>query len=152
MPTPTILGSTGAVTYKYYSDAEGTTEIEAPVNAGKYYAKACVAADAEYRSAESHIAKLTINKAKGKIKSIKPTKKTLKAGKSFKLKAKKTGGTVTFKKTKGDKKITVSKKGKVKVNKKLKAGTYKITVKAKTAAGNGYKAAKESKVYTIKIK
>ncbi|MBQ3282193.1 MAG: hypothetical protein IJH41_07305 [Eubacterium sp.] len=152
MPTPTILGSTGAVTYKYYSDAEGTTEIEAPVNAGKYYAKACVAADAEYRSAESHIAKLTINKAKGKIKSIKPTKKTVKAGKSFKLKAKKTGGKVTFKKSKGDKKITVSKKGKVKVNKKLKAGTYKITVKATAKATKNYKKATKKAVITIKVK
>ena len=45
-----------------------------------------------------------------------------------------------------------NKAGKITVKKGLKKGTYKVTVKAKTAAGNGYKAAKESKTYTIKVK
>ena len=49
-------------------------------------------------------------------------------------------------------KITVSKAGKITVKKGLKKGTYKVTVKAKTAAGNGYKAASEKQTYTIVVK
>ncbi|MBQ3282200.1 MAG: hypothetical protein IJH41_07340, partial [Eubacterium sp.] len=63
-----------------------------------------------------------------------------------------TGGKVTFKKSKGDKRITVSKKGQVKVNKKLKAGTYKITVKATAKATKNYKKATKKAVITIKVK
>ena len=45
-----------------------------------------------------------------------------------------------------------NKAGKITVKKGLKKGTYKVTVKAKTAAGNGYKAASEKQTYVIKIK
>ena len=86
------------------------------------------------------------------FKAKKKTKKLAKA-KSFQIAAvADSGNAITFTATTTNSKITVSKSGKVTVKKGLKKGTYKITVKAKTAAGNGYKAAKESKVYTIKIK
>jgi hypothetical protein len=88
-------------------------------------------------------------------KSFKAKKKTKKLAKtkSFQIAAvADSGNEITFSATTPDSKISVSKTGKVTVKKGLKKGTYKFTVKAKTAAGNGYKAAKESLTYTVKIK
>ena len=85
-----------------------------------------------------------------KAKTIKASSKktqTFKKAKAFTVK--KAKGTVTFKKTKGDKKITVTKKGKVTVKKGLKKGTYKVTVKV-TAKGNTAYKAKTKKV-TLKV-
>ena len=58
---------------------------------------------------------------------------------------------MTFKKAKGNDKITVGKAGKVTVKKGLKAGkTYKVKVKV-TAAGNAnYK--KATKAATLKVR
>lgn len=56
-----ISGSTGAVTFKYYSDIACTDEISAPVNAGTYYVKATLAADDNYTEATSTAAIITIN-------------------------------------------------------------------------------------------
>ncbi|MBQ3282201.1 MAG: hypothetical protein IJH41_07345 [Eubacterium sp.] len=93
-------------------------------------------------------------KKASKISRITPAKKTIKAGKSFKLKAKvKAGnGKVTFKKTKGVKKITVSKTGRVKIRKGLKKGTYKIKVRATIAATSKYKKAVKNATIRIKVK
>jgi hypothetical protein len=86
------------------------------------------------------------------FKAKKKTKKLAKT-KSFQITAvADSGNEITFAATTSNSKITVSNTGKVTVKKGLKKGTYKVTVKAKTAAGNGYKAAKETNVYTIKIK
>ncbi len=58
-------------------------------------------------------------------------------------------GKVTCKKSSGNKKITVSKTGKITVKKGLKKGTYKVKIKV-TAAGNAnYKA--KTKTVTVKI-
>ncbi len=63
------------------------------------------------------------------------------------------GKDITFVATKtAGGKIVVSADGKITVKKGLKKGKYNVTVKAKTKAGYGYKAAKESQVYTIQIK
>jgi len=59
----TVTGSTGAVTYKYFSDAACTAEIAAPEDAGTYYVKAFVAADANCNAAESAVKSFTISKA-----------------------------------------------------------------------------------------
>ncbi|MEE1158829.1 MAG: alpha/beta fold hydrolase, partial [Atopobiaceae bacterium] len=58
-------GSTGAVYYKYYTDAECTKAIAATsvVKPGTYYVVAIVAADANYKAAKSAPAKLTITVA-----------------------------------------------------------------------------------------
>jgi hypothetical protein len=88
-------------------------------------------------------------------KSFKAKKKTKKLAKtkSFKITAvADSGNEIKFSATTPDSKIKVSADGKVTVKKGLKKGTYKFTVKAKTAAGNGYKAAKESITCTVKIK
>jgi hypothetical protein len=74
-------------------------------------------------------------KATANKKTKKVTKKqTFKKSKAFKVKGAK--GAVTFKKTSGNKKITVAKNGTITVNKGIKKGTYKVGVTA-TAAGNG---------------
>lgn len=68
---------------------------------------------------------------------------------SFKIKVSGAKGKVSFKLTKGSKKlVSVSSSGKVTLKKGCKKGTYKVTVTA--AAVTGYKAA--SKVVTIKVK
>ena len=60
-------------------------------------------------------------------------------------------GTLTFTKKSGNKKITISKSGKVTVKKKLKRGTYKIKVKV-MATGNATYKASGWKTVTFKIK
>ncbi len=106
------------------------------------------------------VSKVTVNKkanpmtAKGmtvklKVKKLKKKAQTVKKAKAFTVK--KNQGKVTFKKVKGNKKITVSKAGKVTVKKGLKKGTYKVTVKV-TAAGNAnYKAKSKNVTLTIKV-
>ncbi len=96
-----------------------------------------------------------IKKASQKIKFVKPTKKTIKRGKTFKLKTKLSqgNGKVTYKKTKGDKKIKVTKAGTVEVGKKLKKGKkYKIKVKVSVASTQNYNATSTTKTITIKVK
>jgi len=65
---------------------------------------------------------------------------------------KKNEGSVTYKKVKGDKKITVASNGKITVKKGLKKGTYKVVVKV-TAKGNGnFLAGSKNATVTIKVK
>ena len=65
---------------------------------------------------------------------------------------KKGQGTLTYKKVKGNKKITINKKtGKVTVKKGLKKGTYKVKVKIKAKGNANYKAS-AFKTVTFKIK
>ena len=76
-------------------------------------------------------------------------KTTIKASKAFNVIYAK--GTVTYKKIKGDKKITVAKNGKITVKKGLKKGkTYTVNVKV-TAAGNAYYKS-GSRTVSLKIK
>ena len=74
----TKTGSTGKVTYTYYTNSDCSTRITnansgvaatggAPVKAGTYYVKAIIAADANYTAKTSAIVKLVINKAANKI-------------------------------------------------------------------------------------
>jgi hypothetical protein len=125
----------------------------APKNAGKYTLVA-TANDANY-IIETVTATYTVEKASQKVTSITPSKKTVKAGKSFKLKAKSKGvksAKVTFKKTSGTKNITVSSAGKVTVKKGTKAGTYKIKVKATKKATKNYKSASKTKIIKVTVK
>ena len=85
-----------------------------------------------------------------KAKTIKASsKKTQSFAKAKAFTVKNAKGAVTFKKSKGNKKISVSSKGKVTVKKGLKKGTYKVTVKV-TAKGNTAYKAKTKKV-TLKV-
>ena len=61
-------------------------------------------------------------------------------------------GKVTYKKTSGNKKITVSSSGKITVKKGLKKGKYKVKVKV-TAAGNAsYNSGSKTVTVTVKVK
>ena len=85
-----------------------------------------------------------------KFKNLKKKNQTI-AAKSA-MTVSKAQGKVTYKKTSGNKKITVSKAGKITVKKGLKKGTYKVKIKV-TAAGNAtYKAATKTVTVTIKVK
>ena len=62
-------------------------------------------------------------------------------------------GTLTFTKKSGNKKITISKAGKVTIKKKLKKGTYKVKVQVKAAGNSGYlPSAAKTVTFTIKVK
>lgn len=101
---------------------------------------------------------VTVNKAENtltasgkrttvKFAKLKKKNQTVKAAKAVTVKNAK--GAVSYKKSKGNKKITVAKNGKITIKKGLKKGTYKIKIKV-TAAGNAsYKAA--TKTVTVKI-
>lgn len=55
--------------------------------------------------------------------------------------------------TKGDKKISVnSKTGKIKVDKKLKKGTYNVTISVKAAGNKNYAAATKNVKLKIVVK
>jgi hypothetical protein len=87
------------------------------------------------------------------FKAKKKTKKLAKA-KTFQVVAKAdSGNAITFSATSSNGKVSIDETGVVTVKKGLKKGAkVKLVVKAKTAAGNGYKAASAEKTYTIKIK
>ena len=61
-------------------------------------------------------------------------------------------GKVTYKKSSGNKKITVSKAGKITVKKGLKKGTYKVKIKVSAAGNNEYNAAVKTVTVKIKVK
>ena len=89
-------------------------------------------------------------KAKAVTASAKKTKTFAKA-KILTIKNAK--GTVTFKKTKGDKKITINTKtGKLTVKKGLNKKTYKVSVTVKSAGNKTYKAKSKKVTLTIKVK
>lgn len=162
----TVTGSKGNVTYTYYVDKAcktktGTTAAlggaakagAAPKNAGTYYVKASVAADLYYKAATSAVAKLTIKKAYNDI-YVGPASKTLRYSKSKKLTFTEKAtvyekAAVTFAKVKGDRKITITKAGKVTIAKGLKRGKYSLKLKVKSAATRNYLATEGT--VTIKI-
>ena len=91
-------------------------------------------------------------KAKSKILSAKAKKKTtIKATKAFKVTGAK--GKVKYKKSSGDKKITVAKNGKITVKKGLKKNkTYTVKVKVTSAATAEYETVTKTVTLKIKIK
>ena len=85
-----------------------------------------------------------------KAKAIKASSKktqTFKKAKAFTVK--KAKGTVTFKKVKGDKNITVTSKGNVTVKKGIKKGAYKVKVKVTAKGNTAYNA--KTKTVTLKV-
>jgi hypothetical protein len=148
-------GSTGKVTYTYYSDKAGKKKISTPKNAGTYYVKATVAADTNYKAASSSIVKLT-------IKAVAPTIKAKTTSKSYKVatvKAKaqsftigasaNSKGSVSYKKTSGSSNLTVTSAGKVTVKKGTKKGTYTAKVKISAKAKGNYTTG--TKTVTVKV-
>ena len=116
------------------------------------------ATDAQVTSADAPVAtakaanpiEVTAKKAKITIRYalVKKANQTIRKSKAFSISNAK--GTVTFKKTSGNSKITVAKNGNITVKKGLKAGTYKINVRVR-AAGNS-KFRQGSRTVTLKIR
>ena len=65
---------------------------------------------------------------------------------------KKAKGTLVYKKTSGNKKITVAKNGKVTVMKGTAKGTYKFKVKVTAAGNSNYKAGSKTVTLVVKVK
>lgn len=169
-----ISGSTGEVSYTYFTDkdcterttaANGVTakdeegnivEGSAPSKIGTYYVRIAVACDDDYAQ-RAEITTLTITKKTQTITGV-TSAKTLKAktlkkkAVSFKISAKATAGKVSFKKYSGNSKITVSSNGTVTAKKGLKKGTYKVRVTVSAASTSLYNSAKVTKTLTVKVK
>ncbi len=155
----TVDGSSGKVSYLYYSDKGCTKRLgSAPKNAGTYYVRAKVAEDESYQSATSAPVKLTIKKASATIKAGKASAafsaaKIKKNAQSFSIGATANSkGKVTYAKQSGSSRLTVSKTGKVTVKKGTVKGTYKIKVKIKAAAKGNYKTGSKTVIITVKVK
>ena len=146
-----------------YVDALGHTSDEGTVTKTATYTEAgemtykCMVCGEILKTEE--IAKLAKKantlSAKGKTvtlkaKSLKKKNQTVKLAKAITVKNAK--GAVTFKKSSGNKKITVAKNGKITVKKGLKKGTYKVKVKVTAAGNKEYKAAVKTVTVTIKVK
>lgn len=155
-PTSTASG----VKYEFSSSDEKVATVDAKgkvkiVAAGS--AKITVSATANAARPATKTVKVKIAKAKNpmtvKAKTVKAKsakKTTVKATKAFKVK--KAQGKVTYKKTKGNAKITVSSKGKITVKKGLKAKTYKVKVQVKAKGNANYKSGKKTVTVKVKVK
>ena len=146
----------GTMQYSLDNKTFGTA-LPTAAKAGTYTVYYKVVGDENHNDSAVQSVKVTIAKAantlnakaKSKTVSAKSKKKTtIKANKAFKVT--KAQGKVAYKKTSGNKKITVTSNGKITVKKGLKKGTYTVKVKV-TAAGNAnYN--KATKTVTIKVK
>ena len=160
----TKSGSTGKVTYTYYSDKAGKKQVKAAnvKKAGTYYVRATLKDDKNHKAATSNLVKFTIKKAANTL-TLKVTKnKTFKAANLKKKKAvvklitvKKKSGAVTYK-LKSVKKKTYkkyfavnAKNGKITVKKGLKKGTYTLTVAVTSKGDTNHN--KKTQNVTIKI-
>ena len=86
-----------------------------------------------------------------KFKKLKKKAQTLKAAKLINV-IDKGQGALSYAKASGNKKITVSKTGKVTVKKGLKKGTYKVKVKVTAAGDQYYEAATKTVTYKVRVK
>ena len=94
-------------------------------------------------------------KASGKTVSVKASdvkKKNVTIAQSKAFSVSNAQGKVTYTKSSGNSKITVSSAGKITVKKGLKKGTYKVSIKVKAAGNSTYKSATKTVTVTIKIK
>lgn len=147
-------GTYTTASYKVYMDA---------LNKASSVLKSADSTTEDYLNADAEL--LTAMKALKK-KSAQPMKAS---GKTVKLKAKllkkktltvtakkafavsKNKGTVTYKKSSGNKKITVSSKGKITVKKGLRKGTYEVKVRVTAAGDDNYRKGSKNVKVTIKV-
>ena len=168
----TVKNATGNVTYSKVSGSKyfkvnattGKITVAKSTPAGQYTVQMKATAsgsDTVLSASVTRSVTITVNKAKNTFAAKPATKSgkvTIKAGKSvaaskaFKITKNVSGGTVTYAKTKGNAKITVSKVGKITVKKGLKAKSYPITVKLTSKATKNYKAANAIVKLTIVVK
>ena len=153
----TKTGSTGKVTYTYYTNSGCTVKTTkansgaaatggAPVNAGTYYVKATVAADANHTAKTSAAVKLVIKKVSNKITASNFTKKKAASAQTFSIGAKRLGGAkLTYKSNNSN--ITVSAAGKVTIKKNY---TGKATITITAAATANYNMTTKNITVTVK--
>ena len=94
---------------------------------------------------------MTVKAKTVKVKAADLKKKSKTLDRSEVLTVSKAKGTVTYSKSSGNKKITISKTGKVTLKKGLKKGTYKVKVKVKAAGNASYKSRTKTVTFTIKV-
>ncbi len=82
--------------------------------------------------------------------TVRSKSRTIPASKFFKVSKK--NGKLTYKKTKGNKKITVAKTGKVTIKSGIKKGKYKVKVKVTAAGDKNHKKASKTVTFTVRIK
>ena len=149
-----VTGSTGKVTYTYYSDAKCTKKVSEHKNAGVYYVKASVAADDSYSAATSKAVKLTIKKAPNPMtvfpKALAFRKSALTKTIYCDITVENAKGKVTCKAYSKARKagIRVTNEGLVTVPKNCRKGTYKIRVLA--GGTKNYKAKSYCVTVTVK--
>jgi len=146
----------------YTTDNNGQIRISTKSLAAKSYDAKITFNSNDFYVNSSKVVKVTVNKAANPLKvkaktvtvkfsKLKKKAQKLKVTKVVKF-TKKGQGTLTYKKVKGNKKITINKKtGKVTIKKGLKKGTYKVKMKIKTKGNANYKAS-AFKTITFKIK
>lgn len=154
-----VIGSTGVVSYYYYSDEKCKNKLtSAPKNAGTYYVKAKVAEDDNFNAATSKAVKIVIKKAPQFISKVTTSKNikyanvkkkniTVSISCSVKEKAK-----ISYKRLSGSKNIIVSSYGKITVKKGTKKGNYSIKIKVSAKETKNYKSGNLTKTIKIKVK
>lgn len=152
-----VKGSSAKIYYTYFSDSLCTKKVTSRKKPGKYYVKATVSADSRYAGATSNVAILTVTKAKQNIwvKSLSTSftdTAVSQAAKSFPLTITTTTGNKSCVKVAGNSTLSVTKDGKVKVKKGIKAGTYRIRIKITASQTANYKTTSIEKIITINIK
>ena len=147
----------------YVNAKEHTVVVDAAVPAtytseGKTEGKHCSVCGTVL-VAQQTVAKLAKKDNTLSVKAKKPTVKLAKLKKKNQTIAAKKAvtvsgaqGKVTFKKAKGNKKITVAKNGKITVKKGLKKGKYKIRITVNAAGNNEYNPASKTVTVTVIVK
>ena len=135
----------GTVTKKATPTATGVKTYKCTA-CGKVLKTETIAKTAKYANTLTVKAK----KPTVKFKSLKKKNQTIALKKWVTVS--KAQGKVTYKKSSGNKKITVSKAGKITVKKGLKKGTYKVKIKVSAAGNATYKAGSKTVTVTIKVK
>ena len=146
------------VTVKYVNDKTKKEYSSFPTALGEY--TVVITGKAPYFGSDksTHLRIWAKNPLQVKGKTVKIKKKQIKKkakvlGVSKVIKTVKKGqGKVTYKKLSGNKKIVVSKTGKVTVKKGLKKGTYKVKVSVKAAGNDKYNPITKKVTFTIKVK
>ncbi len=124
---------------KYFKDEAGTRETTPEAEK----INKLVAKKANTLKVRGKTVKINLTKLKKKNQTVSLKKAMTVSGAQ---------GTVTYKKLKGNKKISVNKKnGKITVKKGLKKKTYKVTVQVKASGNSAYKAATKKATVTIKV-
>ena len=139
----------GVCEWKYTVNEPGTYYV-------RYYST-------DYSGAEKYTTNFTVEKARKanpitvkaktvtfKASKVKKKAQSVKASKAFTVK--KAQGKVSYKKVSGNKKISVSKAGKVTIKKGAKKGTYKAKVKVTAAGSAAYKSGSKTVTLAVRVK